>query len=691
MKHFLFLTCCIACGCLHAQTRTESIFFDHNQAVIRASDEIILLDIIETLNEYESYTIRLFGNTDAIGSNAYNQKLSQRRVEVVQRYLLQHGVNQSVMQLAAQGESNPAAENVTEIGKQRNRRTDIVVQYKLKTAPLTNVEVAPKVDVSVSETKKNMPSAVLETEKNTSFTVSETEKDALSALLPSPWDSTIASLSPADKIVFERNLLATNELYAKIANEPTVQIVKSSVKKSVVVTGKQGTRLILPPNVFNLPEGTPVTFTLREAYKMGDMLLENLTTQSGNQMLSSGGMVKITATVEGKSIQPNQPFTLLMPKDPNNPNPMANSMQLFTGVQTPNRPMNWQLNVDSGKQLMSRFDFEIWSEKWQKIKADKEIKRLLNDTCGCSKMFVWKMPYSIWKEYKKGFKKGEISQLPERYLFSDVKPKSKEYDFYKINHSKYTQYAKDSLSYFCHLIARDKTLPKNWTWERRIKYFPASIGVRQDSIRGVRRWTYPQYFRVHQLYFKGNKFATMLRNLDQDIKKMSDKFTLETQESDLDKAILRAEAIADSIRRRRLEIAQQVLDAKPMSNPDLVVAANYYIFQSTAFGWANCDYFTYSSPELLVRVKTKTLFKDAPNAKLIFKKQNIIFPPRATSTELTFYNVKKEEDALIVALKIENNQPFLAMQPFKTGAITLDLKYEPMTVEALKEKLKLLN
>jgi hypothetical protein len=154
MKHFFFFACCLACSTLHAQTRTESIFFDHNQAVIRAADEIILLDIIETLNEYESYTIRLFGNTDAVGSNAYNQKLSQRRVEVVQQFLLQHGVNQSVMQLAAQGESNPAADNVTETGKQRNRRTDIVVQYKLKSTALTAVKDSKKGDIIGSEPLK---------------------------------------------------------------------------------------------------------------------------------------------------------------------------------------------------------------------------------------------------------------------------------------------------------------------------------------------------------------------------------------------------------------------------------------------------------------------------------------------------------------------------------------------------------
>jgi hypothetical protein len=574
----------------------------------------------------------------------------------------------------------------------------------------------------VSETEKKTDGSWSQTGKSTFSAVSETEKNALPAVsesvLPSLLDSSIAALSPADKIEFERNLLSTNELYAKIADEPTVQIVKSSVKESLVITGKKGTRLILPPNVFNLPEGTPVTFTLREAYKMGDMLLENLTTQSGNRMLSSGGMVQITATVDGKSIQPNKPFTLLMPKDPNNPNPMANSMQLFTGARAPNQPLNWILNVNGGNQLLVQRDFLKWEEKSQQIKDWKRAKQLLNDTCGCNKMFVWKMESSIWNQHRKQFKKGAIDRMPERYLFSDVKPKQKGYLFHKINHPKYFKAATDSLSYLCHLIAGDNTLPKHWTWQRKIRFFPLSIRNQKfDPYRRIpNAWSNKEASLITQGYERSIRFSKMLKIIDKNIDDLSNQLTDETKTTDWATAIQTARVQADSTRRQQMEIArqteqinkdfkaaqkrhaegkQQTLNdfnnAKQLSHGELVFAANHYIFQSMNFGWANCDYFTHELGAILVKVKTKSLFQDIPNAKLIFKKQNIIFPPSIEANKLAFYNVKKGEEALIVALKMENNQPFLAMQPFKTDAMTLDLKYEPMTLEALKEKLKLLN
>ena len=67
------------------------------------------------------------GHTDAIGTDAYNQKLSVRRAESVKNYLVSKGVEKNRVYTEGKGEKQPVADNKTSEGRAKNRRVEIEV------------------------------------------------------------------------------------------------------------------------------------------------------------------------------------------------------------------------------------------------------------------------------------------------------------------------------------------------------------------------------------------------------------------------------------------------------------------------------------------------------------------------------------------------------------------------------------
>jgi OOP family OmpA-OmpF porin len=77
--------------------------------------------------ELETSCIQIEGHTDSIGSDDYNLKLSQRRAESVVRYLTQQvGVKADRLSPVGKGKQEPIATNVTDAGRRKNRRVQIV-------------------------------------------------------------------------------------------------------------------------------------------------------------------------------------------------------------------------------------------------------------------------------------------------------------------------------------------------------------------------------------------------------------------------------------------------------------------------------------------------------------------------------------------------------------------------------------
>ena len=116
-------------------TQTDTItlaadtYFDFDKYNLKPAGKKELQDLAGKLNERGAniQKITVVGNTDSKGSDAYNQKLSERRANSVANYLVENGVPQSLIEAYGNGERNPVATNKTAEGRAQNRRVDVTV------------------------------------------------------------------------------------------------------------------------------------------------------------------------------------------------------------------------------------------------------------------------------------------------------------------------------------------------------------------------------------------------------------------------------------------------------------------------------------------------------------------------------------------------------------------------------------
>ena len=106
---------------------SEDLYFGFDEAILTKESEKQLEELLGALNDHElrSYRFQLVGHTCDIGSDLYNQKLSERRAETVKKWLVAHGYSTHQLITTGFGEKKPIADNNTEEGRKLNRRVEI--------------------------------------------------------------------------------------------------------------------------------------------------------------------------------------------------------------------------------------------------------------------------------------------------------------------------------------------------------------------------------------------------------------------------------------------------------------------------------------------------------------------------------------------------------------------------------------
>ncbi len=83
--------------------------------------------LVTFLNKYPERTVAIEGYTDSVGSEDYNQRLSERRADSVKTYLTRQGIGSTRLSASGKGESDPVAANDSASGRQQNRRVEVVI------------------------------------------------------------------------------------------------------------------------------------------------------------------------------------------------------------------------------------------------------------------------------------------------------------------------------------------------------------------------------------------------------------------------------------------------------------------------------------------------------------------------------------------------------------------------------------
>lgn len=103
-------------------TFKSEVMFDFDSATLKPGGASEMARVADVLNRYPQTTIRVEGHTDSIGSETYNQSLSERRAEAVKNALVQRGVAPTRIYTIGFGEAQPIS-SIDAV----NRRVNIVI------------------------------------------------------------------------------------------------------------------------------------------------------------------------------------------------------------------------------------------------------------------------------------------------------------------------------------------------------------------------------------------------------------------------------------------------------------------------------------------------------------------------------------------------------------------------------------
>ena len=108
-------------------TFNSGILFGFDSSELRPEARENLRTLAESLQDYPNADIMIVGHTDAVGSEDYNQRLSERRASSAASYLVTQGVPRNRMSTFGKGETEPVASNDTDAGRQQNRRVEVAI------------------------------------------------------------------------------------------------------------------------------------------------------------------------------------------------------------------------------------------------------------------------------------------------------------------------------------------------------------------------------------------------------------------------------------------------------------------------------------------------------------------------------------------------------------------------------------
>ncbi|GGJ07154.1 OmpA family protein [Halopseudomonas pertucinogena] len=106
--------------------------FDFDRDTIRPEFRQDIQSLAEFMKTYPSVTTTVEGHTDSVGTDAYNQDLSERRANSVRQALIDEGVESSRVNAVGYGESRPIADNSTDDGRAMNRRVEAEVETQVE-------------------------------------------------------------------------------------------------------------------------------------------------------------------------------------------------------------------------------------------------------------------------------------------------------------------------------------------------------------------------------------------------------------------------------------------------------------------------------------------------------------------------------------------------------------------------------
>jgi len=121
----------------------SDVLFDSGKYTLRPLAREKLAKISGIVLGYPSLKLAVEGNTDSVGTELFNQDLSEKRAEGVRTYLTQQGVPESSTTATGFGKTRPIASNDTSEGRQQNRRVELIVSGEVIGTKIISLSLQP--------------------------------------------------------------------------------------------------------------------------------------------------------------------------------------------------------------------------------------------------------------------------------------------------------------------------------------------------------------------------------------------------------------------------------------------------------------------------------------------------------------------------------------------------------------------
>jgi outer membrane protein OmpA-like peptidoglycan-associated protein len=126
----------------------SDVLFDSGKYTLRPLAREKLAKISGIVLGYPSLKLAVEGNTDSVGTETFNQQLSEQRAEGVRTYLTQQGVPESSTTSRGFGKTRPIASNDTSEGRQQNRRVELIVSGEVIGTKIVSLSLQPVADAT---------------------------------------------------------------------------------------------------------------------------------------------------------------------------------------------------------------------------------------------------------------------------------------------------------------------------------------------------------------------------------------------------------------------------------------------------------------------------------------------------------------------------------------------------------------
>jgi outer membrane protein OmpA-like peptidoglycan-associated protein len=110
----------------------DKVLFGFNSTELGTTAQQNLEKLVNVLNKYPDTNIEILGHTDSLGTDSYNQGLSERRANAAASYIKNKGISSTRVTTKGLGETDPKTSNETEAGRAENRRVEFVITANQK-------------------------------------------------------------------------------------------------------------------------------------------------------------------------------------------------------------------------------------------------------------------------------------------------------------------------------------------------------------------------------------------------------------------------------------------------------------------------------------------------------------------------------------------------------------------------------